>query len=292
MTTPEILGDGDTFDLRPEASDLKEADDYWFREKLPSSRYQPPIFFSFPTPVSREQFEMVKALYRLLSSQHLTPRTLGVNEYNFKEPLAAVRRLLNQSYGLLAVAFKKTTVTQGSTIRKRDEEAPKHEDLAGLGLTSPWVQIETAMAYQINLPILLLREHDVNDDGLLQEGVIVHHMPVFNLSRGTAGFFRDRPFNAALDQFVKDVNDAAFGTERRSPGRLTPLVVVTRALDRNCCLPHWSNARPSMEEMRSVHGRVAGSSSAHCRLSARRRVAGGCSRHRRVRPSAHEFGAA
>jgi len=204
-----FAGDGDL--QRPKPTDGAADGDLWFQERLPSPLYHPPIFFSFPTPVSRDQFEMVKSIYRILSRNRLTPRTLGVNEYDFKEPLKAIRRLLNQSHGLLALAFRKTTVDRGSTIRRRGDDAPKHEELSGLGLTSPWVQIETAMAYQIDIPIMVLREQDVNDDGLLQDGVVVHHMPVFSFDNGTSTFFKGREFNAALKQFVQAVNDKAFG---------------------------------------------------------------------------------
>jgi hypothetical protein len=39
------------------------------------------------------------------------------------------------------------------------------EELKEKWMTSPWAHIETAMAYQIGPPILILREEGVVDDG-------------------------------------------------------------------------------------------------------------------------------
>jgi hypothetical protein len=49
-------------------------------------------------------------------------------------------------------------------------------------LTSPWAHIEPAMAYQIGLPVLILRESGVLDDGVLEKGIIGLYMPEFDLA--------------------------------------------------------------------------------------------------------------
>ena len=53
--------------------------------------------------------------------------------------------------------------------------------LKDVWLTSPWSQIEPAMAYQIGLPVLILREKGVIDEGILERGVLGLYMPQFDL---------------------------------------------------------------------------------------------------------------
>ena len=49
-------------------------------------------------------------------------------------------------------------------------------------LTSTYCQIAPAMAHQLGLPVLILREKQVLADGLLEPGVIGLFMPEFDLS--------------------------------------------------------------------------------------------------------------
>ena len=48
-------------------------------------------------------------------------------------------------------------------------------------LTSPWAHIEPAMAYQVGLPILHVRERGVRPDGLLEKGVVGLCGPAFDV---------------------------------------------------------------------------------------------------------------
>jgi hypothetical protein len=51
------------------------------------------------------------------------------------------------------------------------------------------------MAYQIGLPILLLREQGVIEEGLLQKGVVGTYMPVFDVSGPLDRYFTSPEWN-------------------------------------------------------------------------------------------------
>ncbi len=148
---------------------------------------------------------MAKAQYGFLARRHLAPRTLGVNEYDYDAPLRAIRRLIGASDGFLAVAFKKTLVEKGSTSRRRGHQKPIEELLSNIALASPWVQIEAAMAYQREIPIMILREKGVVADGLLEAGVVSQYMPEFDLSSSATAYLKTDEFKGVMSAWENQV---------------------------------------------------------------------------------------
>ena len=118
------------------------------------------------------------------------PRTLGVPRYYRDAPLEAVRRLVVASQGLMGIAFRRTYVGQGLANHRDGTDGRRAHPLKDQWLTSPWVQIESAMAYQIGLPVLLLRETGVLAEGVLEPGVVLGDIPTFTLE-GAAGDYLD-----------------------------------------------------------------------------------------------------
>ncbi|MEI8634190.1 hypothetical protein P4S72_23400 [Vibrio sp. PP-XX7] len=69
-------------------------------------------------------------------------------------PLKAIRRLMLESNGLITISFRRFKVVTGKAKPESDAEYT----LDGCWLTSPYSHIEPAMAFQIGLPVLILRE--------------------------------------------------------------------------------------------------------------------------------------
>ena len=57
-------------------------------------------------------------------------------------------------------------------------------------MTSPYCQIEPAMAFQLGLPVLILREQGVLEEGILEKGVLGMYMPEFSLSGNLNDYFK------------------------------------------------------------------------------------------------------
>ncbi len=137
------------------------------------------IFLSYPKPFNDNQRKFIKKVKKYLIKRGYEPKTLGVSEYDMDSPLKAIRRLMLESNGLISVAFRRAYISKG-------KGKPKTEDSYSLNkywLTSPYSHIEPAMAFQIGLPILILREEGVLDEGILETGILGTYMPVFNLDQ-------------------------------------------------------------------------------------------------------------
>lgn len=142
------------------------------------------IFLSYPKPFNSGQEQFIKDLSAYLANRGLEPRTLGVTDYDVDAPLKAIRRLMLESNGLITVAFRRILI-------KSAEGKPGTTDsyiIEDKWLTSPYSHIEPAMAFQIGLPTLILRESGVVAEGILEKGVVGTYMPEFDLSTPASNY--------------------------------------------------------------------------------------------------------
>jgi hypothetical protein len=157
-----------------------------------------PVFLSYANPHTADQQEFVDRVRSSLRSRGLMPRTLGVPEHYPDAPLEAIRRLMVTSEGLLGIAFRRTHVVQGTGNHRDRTGARRADQLSDQWLTSPWVQIESAMAYQIGLPVLLIRETGVLAEGLLEPGVLPGDVPSFTPDGGSDAYLESAEWHALL----------------------------------------------------------------------------------------------
>ena len=158
------------------------------------------IFLSHPQPCYPAQQEFIDRIRTYLSSQGFWPRTLGVEDYSLDLPLVAIRRLMSESNGLLCIAFRRTHIEKGSG-RFRSGNAYKSKTLDDQWLTSPWAHIEPAMAYQIGLPILIVRESGVLADGVLEKGIVGLYLPEFDLGADTEDYLDSRQWKDVMAEW-------------------------------------------------------------------------------------------
>lgn len=78
---------------------------------------------------------------------------------------------------------------KGTARLRTDIDTLKEKSIDGQWLTTPWAQIEPAMAYQLGLPVLILREKGVLADGILERGVVGLYMPEFDLDSSADEYF-------------------------------------------------------------------------------------------------------
>lgn len=158
------------------------------------------IFLSYPQPHIQKQQEFIQRVKNHLSLLELEPRTLGVSDYDYNSPLTAIRRLMLESNGLLTIAFKRTLIRDGEykALNNIDSDSKK---ITNLWLTSPYCQIEPAMAFQMGLPVLVLREKGVLQEGILEKGVLGTYMPEFDLTDSIEDYFESPEWKQLLKQW-------------------------------------------------------------------------------------------
>jgi hypothetical protein len=147
------------------------------------------VFLSYPKPHLKHQTEFIEKIREHLRAGGFSPRTLGVTDYDMDAPLKAIRRLMLESNGLITIAFRRTLVEKGIVRANADLDDCEPSPICSVWWTSPYCQIEPAMAYQLGLPVLIFREKGVVAEGLLEKGVIGMYMPEFDLSKPIDAYF-------------------------------------------------------------------------------------------------------
>jgi hypothetical protein len=158
------------------------------------------IFLSYPKPCFKAQERFVDTLNEFLKGRGFNPRTLGVTDYDMDAPLKSIRRLMMESNGLITIAFRRTYLEKGTAKFRTDLKDVTERPIEDQWFTSPWSQIEPAMAYQLGLPILILRENKVVDEGILERGVAGLYMPEFNLEE-MADYFHSMEWNDMIGRW-------------------------------------------------------------------------------------------
>lgn len=149
------------------------------------------VFLSYPKPYLEKQKQFIEKVVSYLENRGLQPRTLGVTDYDMDAPLTAIRRLLLESNGLIAIAFRRSLIVKGTG--KPDSDIGENAyDLTNQWLTSPYCQIEPAMAFQLGLPVLIIREKGVVEEGILEKGVLGVYMPEFDLDSDIDAYFASK----------------------------------------------------------------------------------------------------
>ena len=162
------------------------------------------IFLSYPIPYLKKQQRFIELLKNHIEKEGFQARTLGVSDYDMDAPLVAIRRLMQKTNGLIAVAFKRYYIEKG--VSKPNSDLNQNSiKLNDMYMTSPYCQIEPAMAFQLELPVLVFRESGVIADGILEKGVLGSYMPEFDLKTGVKEYFTSQEFIQIFEEWTMRV---------------------------------------------------------------------------------------
>lgn len=176
-----------------------------------------PVFLSCPKPFMKSQEEFLKSVEEELRSHDCEPMTLGRTDYNMDAPLEGIRRLMVGSCGLICLAFRRTHIVSGSD-KPNSDLGEDQVDKSNSWITSPYCQIEPAMAFQLGLPILIWREKGVQADGLLDRGALGISVMEFDLNKPMPDLKNDDPWKQPFRMWCSRVS--AVYTNRGVPRKL------------------------------------------------------------------------
>jgi hypothetical protein len=123
------------------------------------------IFLSVGRTTS-EQETFVASVEDYLRANELRPRTVGRTEFSSEQPLKQVQRLMHECSGAVIIAYERLYIQDGIDRRGSDAEEP----ISPCSLPTVWNQIEAAMAYTVGLPLLVMVEVGLRNEGLLEPG--------------------------------------------------------------------------------------------------------------------------
>lgn len=162
-----------------------------------------PTFLSHPSRLNSTQQQFVDAIIRQIRKALLFPRTLPVTEQYPETPLTNIRRMMLSSYGFIALNLKQRQV---NIIQNNLNQPIGQVVWEG----SPFAQIEPAMAYQYGLPILLIRESDVEQNGIWSFGIGPFLILEWDPSKPMEEFFRSNAWLEIFENWVCQVRNGFY----------------------------------------------------------------------------------
>lgn len=124
------------------------------------------VFVSVGGTATESQEAFVRAVEDRLRTEGLIPHTVGRNTFSSDAPLKAVTELMDKCSGTVVIALERAYFPSGIEKRGGSQEAPVSE----VKLPTPWNQIEAALAYSRNHPLMVIVENGLKSEGLLERG--------------------------------------------------------------------------------------------------------------------------
>jgi hypothetical protein len=141
------------------------------------------VFVSRATPFNEMQRYFLVELKKYLKSRGLEPHTIGDTDYG-KVPMEHIRGVMMDCNGLLGIGLRRFHVIRGVDRPKAVASDLLHVigTVKDQWTTSPYVHLETAIAYHVGLPMLMLVETGVMMEGALESGVMFMYPPSIDLT--------------------------------------------------------------------------------------------------------------
>lgn len=178
------------------------------------------IFISVGGTANEKQESFVSAIELRLKSENLIPNTVGRNKFSCDSPLKTIVELLDGCSGTIIIALERTYFPTG--IEKRG--GALESTLSNVKFPTPWNQIEAAMAYSKGLPIMLIIEEGLKNEGLIEQG---HDWYILRVKLDNSSLYTPE-FNGVLSSWKKKVEDyqynkqiAALNAKNIDPSTLT-----------------------------------------------------------------------
>lgn len=158
------------------------------------------VFLSVGTPHQDFQKEFIDQLKAELQQYNIQLETLGSTFWALKNPLVALRDKMRTVSGCIVLAMERFHVKNG--IYK--SQSPQEFTVENEYYSTTWNQLEGGMAYQLNLPLLIMKEDKLKAEGIfdgkLHEWTIVHINP-----QNPSGL-KEGAVNALLKAWVEEVH--------------------------------------------------------------------------------------
>lgn len=116
------------------------------------------VFISKPNALNSQQLAFWSELQNLLAERQLRVRTLGETDFPNVTPLKAVREVMAECHGILILGFRQIEIRDGLSKGGTNKE----EQIMNLFLPTAWNQIEAAVGFMYDIPMLIIREEGVS----------------------------------------------------------------------------------------------------------------------------------
>ena len=164
------------------------------------------IFVSRPTRIGKPFETQYSRFHSFLESNGFKLRRLGGGDYSKKAPLRAVIDLIDDCCGALVLGYPQLEFHNETRRSAEVQDSIRHV------FPTPWNQIEGALAYSSDAPMLVIAHQGIKggvfDHGITGEGVL-------HIDLDTKDWFRKPEFTQPYAEWLNEVKTCH---ARRSTG--------------------------------------------------------------------------
>ena len=167
------------------------------KQEIPMLR----AYLSVGTPHEEKQAQFLDFLRNYFRLKGVQLETIGSTSYSSRKPLIPIKQKLESVSGCVVLAMERFTSSDGF-FRKN---SPKEERVPEIFLTTAWTHIEAAMAYQLGLPLLILREKKVRSEGMIDSSV--HEWNVYEIDLNDHEAISNGLLKPVIDGWIEEITD-------------------------------------------------------------------------------------
>ena len=168
------------------------------------------VFLSRPNPFIESQQYFLEKLQEELNQFDLNTVTLQADNYDLTDSLNYLKGMIKQCYGVVIVGFKQIFIEKGMKKKGGQNNPnyfyPSQIDVSGQALTSPFCHIEGTIGLLNDLPLLIINEDGVREEGIIKGGKFSVKTKCFNLKQ-IDDFFEDKIVHRQISVWVGKVTD-------------------------------------------------------------------------------------
>ena len=169
------------------------------------------MFLSVGGAANSAQRQFVDALKQRIRSAGFVPKTVGDGFWDNSSPLRGAQRLFERCHGAVVLGHERYYFPQGTANRGEGER--EDEVLTETCFPTAWNHMEGAMAFDRDLPMLILRHRDLSEDGVFGRGVAGHP---HDISGDTDEILRE-DFSGYFDSWAEQVRNFRPATSPPEP---------------------------------------------------------------------------
>jgi hypothetical protein len=158
-----------------------------------------PVFFSVGTPHKETQVAYIDKLKKHLLKYQVDLKTLDDDDWDALDPLNPIKKKMMDCMGCLVLAMERFYVKEGVDRRGSKRAA----DVKDQNYATPWSHIEAAMAYQLGLPFIILKEEDVKGEGMLDDNLF--EWRIVKINPNTPEQLDEYPIKSFIRMWVEEL---------------------------------------------------------------------------------------
>ncbi|MBR3039108.1 MAG: hypothetical protein IKI20_00420 [Lachnospiraceae bacterium] len=168
------------------------------------------VFLSRPNPFLPNQQKFIDRFREELLEHDIETITLVADDYDLTDSMNYLKGMIKQCYGMVIIGFKQIFIEKGYKKKGGTPNPsfffPNEIDLSGQALTSPFCHIEGTMGLLNDLPLLIINEEGVREEGIIAGGKFCYKTDPFSLDNIDC-FFNQKIIEKQISVWLGKVNE-------------------------------------------------------------------------------------